>query len=141
MPLQAERCEGEGEPSQFSLSGNWGNVPFKICQGTEGNMYQYMKNYPPKNFPGLESGTQTASVPNHSLLTAAKLFRINAVSHLPSSFVSTTRRSTQRRPRRRSSKPTPPDAGLPSLGTTAQNAYGTLNSRQLVFLRVYMPAS
>lgn len=57
MPLQAERREGEEELSQFSLSGNWGNVPFEICQDTEGNMYPYMKNYPPKNFPGLESGT------------------------------------------------------------------------------------
>lgn len=80
MPLQAERREGEGELSQFSLSGNWGNVPFKICQDTEGNMYQYMKNYPLKNiFLDWKMEPQTAFVLNQSLLTAAKLFRINAV--------------------------------------------------------------
>lgn len=52
-------------------------------------MYQYMKNYSvkKKTFLDWKVEPQPASVLNQSLLTEAKLFCINAVSHLQSSFI------------------------------------------------------
>lgn len=68
-----------------------------------------MKNYPQKTFLDWKVEPQTASEPNQSLLAAAKLFRINTVGFTSAVVV---RRSARRRPRRRSGKPAPPDAGL-----------------------------